>query len=68
MTPDEIDDAIEIFEERAAVREYEAGLPRINAESAALREVVDARGKPVAREVHRYREMRRNHEYLGSTR
>lgn len=59
MTRDEIDDAIEIFEERAAVREYEAGLPRINAESAALRDVVDARGKPIAREVQRYREMRR---------
>lgn len=55
MTRDQVADAIERFEERAAIREFDAGLSRANAESAALREVSEACGKDLAREVQKYR-------------
>lgn len=50
------DDAIEFFEERAAIKEYCAGISRTQAESAALREVSERYGKDVARQVQKHRE------------
>lgn len=52
--------AIEAFEERAAIREYEAGQPRLNAESGALREVVERYGKEAGRAVQRHRGLARD--------
>lgn len=52
-------DVIEFFEERAAVTEFEARIPRINAESMALREVADRYGKPAAKFVQQHRENRK---------
>lgn len=47
--------AIEHYEERAAIVEHEAGLPRINAESMALREVSRIYGAEAARAVNEWR-------------
>lgn len=49
-------DVWEFFQERSAVIEYEARLPRINAESMALREVSQRYGQPAAKFVQTYRE------------
>lgn len=38
------DDELEAYEERAAIMEYEANLPRGEAERLALREILDGRG------------------------
>ena len=46
-----IDSAKEAFEERAAIIEFDAGLPRVKAESLALREVSMKWGAEVAKEV-----------------
>ena len=46
-----IDSAKEHFEERAAIIEFDAGLPRVKAESLALREVSMKWGAEVAKEV-----------------
>lgn len=47
--------AIEHFEERAAIIQYDSGLPRANAESLALREVVARYGQDAGKEVQRWR-------------
>ena len=44
--------AVEWFEERAAVIEFEGGERRIHAESMALREVVERLGKEAGREAY----------------
>ena len=44
--------AVEWFEERAAVIEFEAGKSRVHAESMALREVVERLGKEAGREAY----------------
>ena len=49
---------IEYFEERAAICEYCALLPRANAESIALREVSDLYGKAAARRADIWRKNR----------
>lgn len=51
--------AIEHFEERAAIIEFDAGLPRANAESMALREVVEYHGQEAGRAVQKWREYRK---------
>lgn len=51
--------AIEWFEERAAVIEYEAGKARIHAESLALQEVVAHLGKEAGREAYDHMHARR---------
>ena len=51
--------AVEWFEERAAVIEFEAGQRRIHAESMALREVVEHMGKDAGREAHDHMNARR---------
>lgn len=51
--------AVEWFEERAAVIEYEAGRSRIHAESMALREVVEHLGKEAGREAYDHMHARR---------
>ena len=50
--------AIEVFEERAAIHEYDGGLSRIKAESMALQDVVKRYGQAVGKTVQRYRESR----------
>lgn len=55
MTDEERQAAIEHFEERAAIVEFDAGVPRANAESLALREVAQAYGKESARAVQEHR-------------
>lgn len=56
MTEFDPHDVIEFFEERAAITEFEARLPRLNAESMALKEVVERYGKEAGRMVQRHRE------------
>ncbi len=56
MSDDQVDEAIEDFEERAAIIEYEAGLKRYAAESLALREIAETMGKPAAKEVQQWRQ------------
>lgn len=51
--------AVEWFEERAAVIEFEAGQRRIHAESMALREVVEHMGKAAGREAYDHMNARR---------
>ena len=51
--------AVEWFEERAAVIEFEAGQRRIHAESMALREVVEHMGKDAGREAYDHMNARR---------
>ena len=51
--------AVEWFEERAAVIEFEAGKSRIHAESMALREVVERLGKEAGREAYAHMNARR---------
>jgi hypothetical protein len=46
---------IEDFRERAAIMEFCAGLPRINAESMALRDIVARMGQEAGRVVQRWR-------------
>lgn len=50
--------AIEHYEERAAIIEYDAGTPRINAESMALREVSQRYGTAAAKAVNEWRKAR----------
>jgi len=47
--------AIEHYEERSAVIEHEAGIPRPNAESMALREVVEYHGQEAGKAVQQWR-------------
>lgn len=54
MTDEE--SAIEHWEERSAIMEFDAGQPRPNAETAALRDTRDVLGLEMARKVQRYRE------------
>jgi hypothetical protein len=51
--------AVEWFEERAAVIEFDAGQRRIHAESMALREVVEHMGKAAGREAYDHMNARR---------
>lgn len=51
--------AVEWFEERAAVIEFEAGKSRVHAESMALREVVERLGKAAGREAYDHMNARR---------
>ena len=51
--------AVEWFEERAAVIEFESGERRIHAESMALREVVEHLGKAAGREAYDHMNARR---------
>lgn len=51
--------AVEWFEERAAVIEFEGGERRIHAESMALREVVERFGKEAGREAYAHMNARR---------
>ena len=51
--------AVEWFEERAAVIEFEAGKSRVHAESMALREVVEHLGKAAGREAYYHMNARR---------
>ena len=51
--------AVEWFEERAAVIEFEGGERRIHAESMALREVVEHLGKAAGREAYDHMNARR---------
>mgnify|MGYP001766277885 CR=1 FL=1 len=51
--------AVEWFEERAAVIEFESGERRIHAESMALREVVEHMGKAAGREAYDHMNARR---------
>ena len=51
--------AVEWFEERAAVIEFEGGERRIHAESMALREVVERLGKAAGREAYDHMNARR---------
>ena len=51
--------AVEWFEERAAVIEFEGGERRIHAESMALREVVEHLGKAAGREAYNHMNARR---------
>ena len=51
--------AVEWFEERAAVIEFEAGKSRVHAESMALREVVERLGKEAGREAYAHMNARR---------
>ena len=46
-----LDLLLELVEERAAIREYDAGLPRAEAEAAALAEVTVVAG-PLAQSLH----------------
>lgn len=47
-----LDDAVEFFEERAGVFEFEAGAPRIKAEEAALKETYAKFGRAVAKRIY----------------
>lgn len=58
MTDDERDAAIDDWEEKAGVMQYDAGLPRLNAESMALRDVVARRGQEAGRAVQEWRKKR----------
>jgi hypothetical protein len=49
-------DVIEFFEERAAMAEFEARLPRMNAESMALKDVAARHGPEAKRMVQRHME------------
>lgn len=49
-------DVVEFFDERAAIKEFCGNVPRLNAESAALREVAERYGKDAAKMVQRHRE------------
>ena len=51
--------AVEWFEERAAVIEFESGERRIHAESMALREVAEHLGKAAGREAYDHMNARR---------
>ena len=51
--------AVEWFEERAAVIEFDAGKDRIHAESLALQEVVERLGKEAGREAYDHMHARR---------
>lgn len=51
--------AVEWFEERAAVIEFDAGQRRVHAESMALREVVEHMGKAAGREAYDHMNARR---------
>ena len=51
--------AVEWFEERAAVIEFEGGQRRMHAESMALREVVEHLGKAAGREAYDHMNARR---------
>lgn len=57
MTPYK-DDVIEFYEERAAVKEFDGGVHRMNAESAALREVSQKYGAVAARMIKDWRELK----------
>jgi hypothetical protein len=48
-------EAIEDWEERSAIMEYDAELPRPNAESLALRDLVARRGQDAGRAVQEHR-------------
>ena len=49
--PIDVADALEWFNERAAIYEFEARMPRRNAESMALRDVSAKYGAAVAKRV-----------------
>ena len=55
-TGDDTPALIEIYEERAAIHEYEAGLSRMQAESMALRAISEKYGTVAARKIKAYRE------------
>lgn len=46
--------AVEHFEERAAIIEFDAGIRRLNAESMALREVVEHHGHEAGKAVQKW--------------
>lgn len=54
-TKSDIAATIEHFEERAAIHEFDAGIPRPNAESMALREVVEYHGQEAGKAVQQWR-------------
>ena len=54
-----MNDAIEHFEERAAVIEYDGKEKRIHAESLALREIAPKYGSEAAKVVYAYLQNRR---------
>ena len=54
-----MNEAIEHFEERAAVIEYDGKEKRIHAESLALREIAPKYGSEAAKEVYAYLQNRR---------
>ena len=54
-----MNEAIEHFEERAAVIEYDGNEKRIHAESLALREVAPKYGSEAAKVVYAYLQNRR---------
>lgn len=47
--------AVEHFEERAAIIEFDAGIKRANAESMALRDVVEHHGQEAGKAVQQWR-------------
>lgn len=55
MIDEQRDAAIEDFRERASIMEYDGELPRANAESLALQDVVRRHGKEAGREVQEWR-------------
>ena len=52
-------EAIEHFEERAAVIEFDADMPRVKAESLALREIAPKFGTDAAKAVYAHMHARR---------
>jgi hypothetical protein len=54
-----VKEAIEHFEERAAVIEHMGGLDRIKAESLALREIAPKFGNEAAQKVYAHMQKRR---------
>lgn len=51
--------AIEDWVERSSIMEFEAGMRRANAESMALRDVVERRGKEAGQAVQAWRNEQR---------
>lgn len=64
MTSDQMPDEIEFFEERAAIREFDGGQARANAESGALRETAERYGKPAAKRADQWRKSKEEEECL----
>lgn len=64
MSSASVPDEIEFFEERAAIREFDGGQARANAESGALRETAERYGKPASKRVDQWRKSKEEGECL----